>query len=100
MLSHHEQSALDHIAQQLEASDPALAEALRAGKISGRPSMTAVWLAVLGLAGALLLILGIAAASPAVALSGVAALAGMAFVGLWRKFGKDDGVGRTARPPV
>jgi hypothetical protein len=104
MLSHHEQTTLQNIAQQLEASDPALAEALRAGKVSGRPNMTTVWLVVLGVSGTLFLILGIIAASPSVGLCGVAALVAMASILMWRRSrkgrGKSGTADREAAPPV
>jgi hypothetical protein len=104
MLSHHEQSALQNIAQQLEASDPALAEALRAGKVSGMPDMTTIWLIVLGVTGTLFLILGIVAASPTVGLCGVVTLFVLISVCVWRRSGKGGGkhgrVGHRDLPPV
>jgi hypothetical protein len=89
MLSHHDRDALEQIAQQLEASDPALAETLRAGKMPGRPRTATVLLVILGVAGSFVLILGLAAASPGIALSGVVALISAAFACAVVKLGND-----------
>jgi hypothetical protein len=102
MLSHHERNALDRIARQLEESDPVLAAALREGKVSGLPGMKTFLLTVLALFGALLLILGIVAASTALVLSGLLALSSAAVVHGIRHRATKGGTGksRRARPPV
>jgi uncharacterized membrane protein len=101
MLSHHDRDALGRIAQQLEESDPALAAALREGKVSGRPGMKTFLLIVLAMSGALLLVLGIVAASMAVVVSGLVALAAAAVIHGVRHMAKDGTrKARRARPPV
>jgi len=102
MLSHHDRDALDRIAQQLEESDPALAAALREGKVSVLPGMKTFLLIVLGLFGALLLVLGIVAASMAVVVSGLVTLSAAAVIHGIRQMAKDGGKrkSRRTRPPV
>jgi hypothetical protein len=102
MLSHHDRDALDRIAQQLEESDPALAAALREGKVSGLPGIKTFLLIVLALFGAFLLILGIVAASTALVVSGLVALSVAAVVQGVRHRDKDGKARRSRRslPPV
>ncbi|MDT7724500.1 MAG: hypothetical protein QOI21_1076 [Actinomycetota bacterium] len=102
MLSHHDRDALDRIAQQLEESDPALAAALRNGKVSGLPGMKTFLLAVLALLGALLGVLGIAAASMSVLMLGLVTLSAAATIYGVRRMGNGgkEHKGRRARPAV
>jgi hypothetical protein len=102
MLSHHDRDALDRIAQQLEESDPALAAALRNGKVSALPGMKMFLLTVLGLVGALLVVLGIAAASTPVLMLGLVTLSAAAVVYGVLRMGKDGKKGNDhpARPAV
>jgi uncharacterized membrane protein len=102
MLSHHDRDALDRIAQQLQQSDPALAAALREGKVSGMPGMKTFLLIVLALFGALMLVLGIVVASMAVVVAGLVALSAAAVIHGIRHMAKDGGKRkpRRSRPPV
>lgn len=88
MLNHHDRDALEQIARQLEATDPALAKLLCAGKMPGRPRVARLLLVMLGVTGWLLLIIGLAAASPGIAVSGVVALIGAVFLFAVRYLGK------------
>ena len=88
MFSHHDRDALEQIAQQLKASDPALAEMLCASKTPGRGRVARVLFVVLSVTGSFLLIIGLAAASPGTAVSGVVALIGAVFFCAVRNLGK------------
>jgi hypothetical protein len=88
MLNHHDRDALEQIARQLEASDPALAKLLSGSKMPGRPRVARLLLVMLGVTGWLLLIIGLATASPGIAVSGVVALIGAVFLFTVRYLGK------------
>jgi uncharacterized membrane protein YphA (DoxX/SURF4 family) len=70
MLSHHDKAELDRIERELAASSPELAQLLRSGKVPGRGWMITL-MAVTGVVGALILVLGLITANPALILFGV-----------------------------
>ncbi|MEC3981719.1 DUF3040 domain-containing protein [Amycolatopsis sp. H20-H5] len=75
MLSHYDRRELDKIEQWFEATDPALAAVLTTGKPARRPMGRRLLLICFDILAALLFVLGLITAGPALTLSGVLACA-------------------------
>lgn len=70
MLSHHDKAQLDRIERELETTSPELAHLLRSGKVPHR-GWRITLLAVTGVIGALILVLGLITANAGLILFGV-----------------------------